>query len=246
MTREALLARTFVELSNTLVDEFDVVELLTLLADRCVEVLDVAAAGIMLGGPGGELRVMASSSNAMRVLELFEVQAQEGPCLDCYSTGQPVLNEILEADGGRWPRFAAEALEAGFQSVQALPLRMRGNIIGAINLFHSDQAALAEGDVEIAQAFADVATVAILQHRAGLEGQVLIEQLQQALNSRVLVEQAKGVTAERAGLSMDDAFRALRTHARNHNLRLADVARGVIDGTVRSAELGTAPTANGA
>lgn len=245
MTREALLARTFVELSDTLVDEFDVVELLTMLADRCVEVLDVAAAGIMLAGPGGELRVMTSSSDAMRVLELFEVQAQEGPCLDCYRSGRPVLNQILVADG-RWPRFGVEALEAGFQSVQALPLRLRGNIIGALNLFHIDQAALAEGEVEIAQAFADVATIAILQHRAGLEGQVLNEQLQQALNSRVLIEQAKGVIAERAGLSMDDAFRALRTHAHSHNLGLVDVAQGVIDGTVRAAELGTAPTADDA
>ncbi len=245
MTRDTLLARTFVELTDILVDEFDVVELLTLLADRCVEVLDVAAAGIMLADHGGELRVMTSSSDAMRVLELFEVQAQEGPCLDCYRTGQPVLNEILEAEH-RWPRFTAEALEAGFQSVQALPLRLRGKIIGALNLFHTDQTALAEGEVEIAQAFADVATIAILQHRAGLEGQVLNEQLQQALNSRVLIEQAKGVTAERAGLAMDDAFRALRTHARNHNLGLVHVARGVIDGTVRAGELGTAPTANDA
>lgn len=244
MTREALLARTFVELSETLVDEFDLVELLSLLTERCVEVLDVAAAGIMLAGPGGGLRVMTSSSDAMRVLELFEVQAQEGPCLDCYRTGQPVLNVILAADGGRWPRFTVEALEAGFQSVQALPLRLRGSIIGALNLFHTDQAALADGDVEIAQAFAHAATLAILQHRAGLEGQVLNEQLQQALNYRVLIEQAKGVTAERAGLSIGDAFRALRTHARNHNLALVDVARGVIDGTVRAAELGTAPTDN--
>ena len=131
-------------------------------------------------------------------------------------------------------------------SVQALPLRLRGNIIGALNLFHTDQAALTQGDVEIAQAFADVATIAILQHRAGLEGQVLNEQLQQALNSRVVIEQAKGVTAERAGLSMDEAFRALRTHARNHNLGLVDVARGVIDGTVRAAELGTPPSAKDA
>ena len=238
MTRESLLARTFVELSDTLVEEFDVVELLILLADRCVEVLDVAAAGLMLAGPGGELRVVASSSKAMRVLEVFEVQAQEGPCLDCYHTGQPVLNEILAADVGRWPRFAAEALEAGFQSVQALPLRLRGTVIGALNLFHTDQTELDQTDVDIAQAFADVATIAILQHRAGLEGQVLNEQLQEALNSRVYIEQAKGVIAERAGLDMAQAFAALRGHARNHNLGLVDVAQGVIDGTVSVADLG--------
>ncbi|MDP1820282.1 MAG: GAF and ANTAR domain-containing protein [Acidimicrobiales bacterium] len=219
---------------------------MTLLADRCVEVLDVATAGIMLAGPGGELRVMTSSSDAMRVLELFEVQAQEGPCLDCYRTGRPVLNHVLAADGGRWPRFTAEALEAGFQSVQALPLRLRGNIIGALNMFHTDQEALAEGEAEIAQAFADVATIAILQHRAGLEGQVMNEQLQQALNSRVLIEQAKGVTAERAGLSIDEAFRALRSHARNHNLGLVSVAQGVIDGTLHAAELGAAARADDA
>ncbi len=246
MNRESLLARTFVELSDTMVDEFDVVDLLSLLADRCVEALDVDAAGIMLAGPGGELRVMASSSDAMRVLELFEVQSQDGPCLDCYRTGQPVLNEILDADGGRWPRFASQALEAGFRSVQAIPLRMRGNIIGALNLFHNDESELGEADVDVAQAFADVATIAILQHRAGLESQVLNEQLQRALDSRVLIEQAKGVIAERAGQSMDGAFRALRTHARNHNLRLGDVARGVIDGTLRAADLDTAPAANDA
>lgn len=238
MTRESLLARTFVELSDTLVEEFDVVELLTLLADRCVEVLDVAAAGLMLAGPGGELRVMASSSEAMRVLELFELQAEEGPCLDCYTTGQPVLNLVLEAGSGRWPRFATEAVEAGFRSVQAVPLRLRGTIIGALNLFHTDELELDQADVDIAQAFADVATVAILQHRAALEGQVLNEQLQEALNSRVFIEQAKGVIAERAGLDMAQAFAALRAHARNHNLGLVDVAQGVIDGTVSPVGLG--------
>lgn len=236
MTRDALLARTFVELSDTLVEEFDVVDLLTLLADRCVAVLGVDAAGIMLAGAGGELRVMASSSDAMRVLELFEVQAQEGPCLDCYRTGEPVVNEVLEAGAGRWPRFSTEAVEAGFQSVQALPLRLRGTIIGALNLFHHDRAELVQADVEVAQGFADIATIAILQHRAGLEGQVLNEQLQSALNSRVVIEQAKGVISERAGLGMEEAFRALRAHARSHNLGLLDVAQGVINGELLASE----------
>ena len=105
MTRETVLARTMVELADNLVDDFDVVELLTTLADRCVEVLDVDAAGLMLAGPDGELRVMASSSEAMRMLELFELQAQQGPCLDCYRTGQPVVNQDLASIDGRWPRF---------------------------------------------------------------------------------------------------------------------------------------------
>ncbi len=129
MTRESVLARTLVELADTLVDDFDVVDLLTLLADRCVEVLDVRAAGIMLAGPDGQLRVMASSSEAMRGLELFEIQAQEGPCLDCHRTGRAVVNQDLETDDGGWPRFAAEALGAGFGSAHALPMRLRGSVI---------------------------------------------------------------------------------------------------------------------
>ena len=199
MAREAMLARTLVELADTLVADFDVVELLTLLADRCVDVLDVGAAGLMLAAPDGDLRVMASSSETMRVLELFELQAEEGPCLDCYRTGQPVVNQDLAAVDGRWPRFAAEALAAGFHSVHALPMRLRGTVIGALNLFHIDPGEMRQADVDAAQALADVATIAILQHRATLEAQVLNEQLNQALNSRIVIEQAKGMVAEREG-----------------------------------------------
>src|SRR6478609_8016849 len=224
MPREGLLARTFVELADTLVDDFDVVELLTLLADRCVDVLDVAAAGLMLVAPDGGLRVMASSSEAMRVLELFELQAQEGPCLDCYRTGQPVTNQDLEAANGRWPRFTAEVLAAGFHSVHALPMRLRGTVIGALNLFHIEPGEMRHADVDAAQAFADVATIAILQHRAAIEAHVLNDQLSGALNTRVVIEQAKGVVAERQGLDMDQAFATLRNHARSHNQRLVDVA----------------------
>ena len=232
MPREAMLARTLVELADNLVEDFDVVELLTLLADRCVEVLDVAAAGLMLAGPEGDLRVMASSNDAMRVLELFELQAQEGPCLDCYRTGEAVLGQNLATAQDRWPRFAAEALEAGFHSVQALPMRLRGTVIGALNLFHDDQGVISATDTEVAQAFADVATIAILQHRAGLEAQRVNEQLQHALQSRIVIEQAKGMVAERSGLDMPQSFALLRTYARNHNLRLADVAGSVIGGAL--------------
>lgn len=127
MPREALLVRTLVELADTLVADFDVVELLTLVADRCVELLDVSAAGLMLVAPEGDLRAMASSSDTMRLLELFELQAQEGPCLDCYRQGTPVLNQTVSAIDGRWPRFAPEALAAGYLTVHALPMRLRGN-----------------------------------------------------------------------------------------------------------------------
>jgi GAF domain-containing protein len=159
--REALLARTLVELAETLVADFDVVELLTRLADRCVEVLGVGAAGLMLAGPDGQLKVMASSSEAMRVLELFELQAKEGPCLDCYHSGKPVMQADLATPTTRWPRFAAETLAAGFRSVQALPMRLRGTVIGALNLFHAEAGEMPPADIEGAQALADVATIAI-------------------------------------------------------------------------------------
>ena len=243
MTREALLARTLVELADTLVDDFDVIDLLIRLADRCVEVLDVEAAGIMLAAPDGQLRVMASSSEAMRVLELFEIQAQEGPCLDSYKSGMPVVVHDLSAADGLWPRFAAEAREAGFQAVNALPMKLRGTVIGALNLFRVDLGEMGPDDLEVAHAFADVATIAILQHRAAHEAQVINEQLTYALNSRVVIEQAKGMVAERLGLDMERSFTALRTHSRNHNLRLVDVANAVIDGSLVASALDPLPSA---
>jgi GAF domain-containing protein len=237
MTREAVLARTFVELADTLVDDFDVVDLLTRLAERCVEVLDVETAGVMLAAPGGQLHLLASTSEAMRVLELFELQAQEGPCVDCHRTGLPVVNQDLAAIGGRWPRFAAEAVAAGLHSAHALPMRLRGTVIGALNLFRAGPGEMGPADIEVAQAFADAATIAVLQHRATEEAQVVNEQLTRALNSRVVIEQAKGMVAERLGLDMERSFNVLRTHARSHNLRLADVAAAVIDGTLPASKL---------
>ena len=230
MPREALLARTFVELADTLVDDFDVVELLTLLAHRCVEMLDVAAAGLMLVAPEGDLRVVASSSEEMRLVELFELQSQEGPCPDCYRTGEPAVTENLAADDSRWPRFGPVAREAGFLSAQALPMRLRGVTIGTLNLFRAKVGTLEESDVVAAQALADVATIAILQHRAAIQAHLVVDQLNHALNSRILIEQAKGILAERAGLDMEGAFSWLRKHARNHNLLLVDVAQSIIDG----------------
>jgi GAF domain-containing protein len=243
MAKQTLFARTLVELADTLVADFDVVELLTRLADRCVDVLDIGAAGLMLAGPDGELRVMASSSEAMRVLELFELQSEEGPCLDCYRSGKPVENQDLAGTNTLWPRFASEALAAGFHSVQALPMRLRGTVIGALNLFHVETGEMQAADVEAAQALADVATIAILPHRATLEAKVVNQQLQNALNSRIVIEQAKGMVAERENLTMQQAFSALRNHARNHNLRLVDVAEAVIGGSLAASALDRAPRA---
>ena len=231
MPNEALLVRTLVELAETLVDDFDVVELLSLLADRCVEVLGVSAAGVMLVAPEGDLRVIASSSDAMRVVELFELQSDEGPCLDCYASGEAVFNKDL-TDAGRWPRFGPVAVDAGFRSAHALPMRLRGAVIGALNLFGRDAGDLSEENLVAGQALAAVATIAILQQRVVADARILNDQLNTALTSRVVIEQAKGVLAERSGLSMQGAFAAMRRYARDNNLRLADVAARVIDKTL--------------
>ncbi len=227
MAREVLIARTFVEMADSLVEDFDVVDLLTRLADRCVEVFDVAAAGLMLTSADGGLRVLASSSEAMRVLELLEIQADEGPCVECYRSGKPIVNATLDQADSHWPRFGPQAVEAGFRSVHALPMRLRGQTIGALNMFRVDEGQMSDADAVAAQALADVATIAILSHRAVRTEQMVNEQLTQALNTRVVIEQAKGVVAESAGLDMEKAFARLRRHARNHSLRLSDVAQAV-------------------
>ena len=229
MPKEALLVHTLVELADNLVDDFDVVELLSLLADRCVELLGVSAAGVMLVAPEGDLRVVASSSEAMRVLELFELQSDEGPCLDCFGTGEAVLNEDLTMVDGRWPRFAPVAVEAGFRSAHALPMRLRGSVIGALNLFGSAEGTLAEEELLAGQALADVATIAIFQQRVVSEARVLNDQLNHALTSRVVIEQAKGVLAGELGCSIDQAYEALRDHARRHRVTVRSVAHAVVE-----------------
>ena len=233
MAREADVVRSLVEMADTLVDDFDVVDLLTGLADRCVKLLGASAAGVMLASPAGRLGLVASSSEAMRLLELFELQAQEGPCLDAFRTGEPVGPEQLGAGSGRWPSFSAAARNAGFRSASALPLRLRDTTLGALNLLSATAAApVAEADLIVARAFADLATLSIVQHRASAEAQRLNEQLSNALTSRIVIEQAKGVIAERAGTGLAEAFSRLRAYARNHNRRLTDVAQAAIDGTL--------------
>ncbi len=216
-SREMLLARTFVEAADTLVAEFDVVDFLTTLATRCVELFDASEAGIMLAGPGGGLQVAASSSVSMNHLELFEIQHNEGPCVDCYRKSLAIKSEELRNDLERWPTFGPEALRAGFHSAYALPMRLRDTTIGSLNLLRIETGALVEDDLIDAQALADIATIGILHHRAADDSQLLTEQLQYALNSRVVIEQAKGVLAQQGNLTIDDAFAALRRYARDHN-----------------------------
>jgi GAF domain-containing protein len=224
--RERLVSRAFVALADTLVDEYDVIDLLDHLVAYSVELLAADAAGILLADARGELHAVASSSEDAEMLELLQLQAEQGPCVDCFRSAAPVSVADLNQAADRWPRFvAAAAQQASFASVHAVPLRLRGQAIGALNLLHRSPASLPEDDLALGQALADIATIGILQERAIRHGEVVNEQLQAALTSRVIIEQAKGVLAQHLGLSMDEAFNRLRGYVRGHNLRLADVAR---------------------
>lgn len=230
MTRERDLATAIVDLADTLVTDFDVTDLLYRLVEHCVQLLDVSEAGLLLSDQRGGLNLMASTNEAIRLLELFQLQADEGPCLDAYHSHQQVTVGDLKTATARWPRFAPAAIEAGFAAVHALPLQLREDVIGALNLFSTTPGELAEDQAHLARALADVATIGILQDRAIRRRETVVEQLEAALHSRVLIEQAKGVLAERGGLEMDEAFRRLRSHARATNARLAELARAVVDG----------------
>ena len=225
-----LLSATFVELTDTMVADFDLIDFLHVLTQRSVELLDVSAAGLLLADPRGELRVVAASSEAARLLELFQLQSDQGPCLDCFRSGQPVTCIDLSSDP-RWPQFAEQAGQAGFSAVQALPMRLRDQVIGALNLFRGTVGAFDPEAVHVGQALADVATISLLHDRSMRRTDTLNEQLQTALNSRVVIEQAKGKLAERLGIDVNQAFTLLRDQARNRNQRLSDLARAFVDGT---------------
>lgn len=231
MTRQVLTATTFVEIVDTLVGEFDVIDVLTTLTTRSVELLDAAAAGILLADAGGHLRVIGASTEAIQLLELFQVQNDEGPCLDCYKSGGVVINANI-AGGSPWPKFAAECLRAGFPSVCAVPLRLKDVILGCLNLFMSEPIPLSNADVALAQALADVASIAIVQDQATREAAIREGHLQHALISRIVIEQAKGMIAERASVDMDDAFARLRNYSRGNNLGLTEVAEALVTGTI--------------
>src|SRR5580692_2497999 len=235
-----LLSEAFVELTDTMVADFDIIDFLHVLTSRSVELLEVAAAGLLLADPRGELRVVAASSEAARLLELFQLQSDQGPCLDCFRSGRPVTAGNLAAEATRWPQFAPAARQAGFAAVQALPMRLRDQVIGALNLFRAAPGTFDPADVRVGQAMADVATISLLHERSMRRSDTLNEQLQTALNSRVIIEQAKGKLAERLGLDMSQAFSLLRDHARTRNLLLSDVALAFIDGSETLARTGAA------
>jgi len=234
--KEEWLARTFVELADTLVADFDLMDFMSILVERCAELLDSAEVGLALAATRGELRVMASSER-MYALELIEVQNDEGPCRDCVRSGEQVLNQRLDDTQDRWPLFTPRAREAGFLMVHALPLRLRSDVIGAMNIFSPELRELSPQDVNLTQALADVATIGILQERAVKHGTDLAEQLQSALNSRVVLEQAKGIVAERRQVDMDEAFALLRSYARNNRTQLSAVAGAIIDHSLAPSDL---------
>jgi GAF domain-containing protein len=234
--REAQLNETFVHLADTLVKDFDVTELLYTLVRRCVELFDVDAAGLMLADERGHLRILASSNEQARTLELFEIQSAEGPCSDCFHSGATVLEDDIER-GGRWPHFREEALSAGFRSAIAIPLSLRDRVIGALNLFRTRTGGLDQDDLTSCRALADVATIALIQEQALREARDLAEQLQTALMSRVVIEQAKGVLAGKAGVGMDSAFTLMRNYARSRNVFLVAVARDVVGGRLSAADI---------
>jgi hypothetical protein len=240
MEREERVVETFIILADTLVDTYDLIDFMQTLAERCVELLNVTSAGIMLADPNGKLRHIACSSEQMRLVELLELQLAEGPCFDAYNDQAAVRCDSLHNAEARWPQFAPHARKGGFEAVSAVPMRLRSEVIGALNLFSSQNAAMTHQDLALAQAMADIATIGILQERAIHDSLAFSAQLEVALESRIVIEQAKGIVAERDRVSVDDAFQLIRRFARHHNRLLSDTARQIIAGALSTQAL-TAP-----
>lgn len=231
----ARLVAVCVELADTLAADFDLIEFLHGLVDRCVELLDISAVGLMLGDGRGRLRVMASSAEEMRLLELFQLKNNQGPCLECYRAGAAVDEPDLAAATDRWPLFAPEAVRTGLRAAHALPMRLRTQTVGALNLFHVDPGGLRPAHTQVAQGLVDVATIGLVQVRLGHRGQILFDQLRTALDARIVVEQAKGILAEHRGITPAEAFAMLRRHSRDNSGRLTDLAHAVIEGAPEAA-----------
>ena len=227
--REDDIVASFVAMSGNLARGHDVTELLMQLAADCARLLDVSAVGLLLADSRGALHVVAASSERVADLEAFQAQRAQGPCHTCYLDGQPVNVPDLAAAAAKWPEFAVVAAKAGVASVHAVPMRLRNDVVGALNLFGSKPGALNEADLRLAQALADVATIALIQDRAAADKNIVNEQLQDALDSRVLLEQAKGVLSYSGDLDMPAAYAALRQYARDHNIKLTELSRALVN-----------------
>ena len=231
-TRERLLVETLVSFAEMLVSDYDVSELFYRLVDSCVKLAEADDAGLLLMSRAGDLDVAAATSESTHIVELLQLQAQEGPCLDAFRTGEVVETGPLTADAARsrWPVFARRAVEAGFDSVLAMPLQVRDTVIGSLNLFRIGPRDAGENDVAAAKALADLATIAIIQDRAAVDAREVVDQLQAALDTRVSIEQAKGILAERAKIDVETGFSRMRDYARANNLRLREVADLIVSG----------------
>ena len=241
MVTQQRLVGAFLELADTLVDDFDVIDFLHTLARITVEAVEVDAVGLMLADERGQLQLVAASTEELRLLELLELQNEEGPCMDCYRTGEQVTNVAAPEARRRWPVLYGAALAEGYNSIHALPLRLRSDVVGAMNLFRARPEGLSADDIALSQGLADMATIGLLQERAVHHHMIVAEQLQSALNSRVVIEQAKGMLAERLGLEPADAFTLMRTYARRTGRPLLMVAQQVIDGSINTAAIGARP-----
>jgi GAF domain-containing protein len=234
---------TLIDLADTLVSDYDLVEYLERLLEYSTGALDTEAGGVMLSdlrAGGARLQLMACTDVRTRSLELFELQEREGPCMDSHRIGAPVIEEDL-LDSDRWPVFGRRAVEEGYRAVYAFPMRLRDTVIGALNLFRVEPGPIPADDVRLAQTYAHMATIGIMQQRAVAEAQELAAQLQVALHSRVVIEQAKGVLAERLSLEIDEAYLRIRSYSRNHNRRLREVAAAVVAGDLAASELAAGP-----
>ena len=232
MADQRRFVETLLQLADTLVAEYDVIDFMQTLAERSVELVGVTAAGIMLADSQGHLRHAACSSEEMRVVELFELQVEQGPCFDAFRDRTAIRSANPLDLARRWPAFAPEAERGGFAAVTAVPLRLRQDSVGALNLFSTTEGALEDEDLEVVQAMADIATIGILQARLIHDQSTLTRQLEGALHSRVNIEQAKGVVAERNDIHVDTAFALVRQFARNTNRLLSDAAAGIVDGSL--------------
>jgi transcriptional regulator with GAF, ATPase, and Fis domain len=242
-TRQQQVTEVFVEVADSLTEDFDVIDFLQKLSTRCVELLDVAAVGILLADRHDALQVLAASDEHTRLLELFALHHDEGPCVECYRSGAARTNiDLTDPDvTADWPLFARGAQETGFVAATALPLRLRGRVIGALGLFRTESTPLGVEDLTLAQALADVATISILQQRTLAHNEAVRDQLQHALDSRIVIEQAKGILAERWQLPLDEAFSILRAHARARGTKISRLAREIADGRFDTGQIRPEP-----